>query len=207
MPKRSLINNKSSDKNISMLLNKLLGNRVLVVAAPLQKYSNIDFRNYFDAILVENEKYWPYDYDPDIFIYTPDTVYENGFRKERLFSKADSSICCINMLAAEEAARVRLTLPHQMLTFIPIQNTELKDTPDEFFGIDYGLSHDEPGIHLALIAGSIDIFINRRMVGKKYAKELPDNEVQTFVSKKGEYGIPSNLRNSNRKNIIDTIIW
>jgi hypothetical protein len=190
MNKNNLHENHSSAINVSALCGSMLGKRVLVLDKymPTMPYSTL--KAFFDVIIAVGEEAAEYCIQPDIFISTRLNPHVNGILDLTPYNKYRYSILCITH--SEVAFLLKMAKYHtsHVLLWQPM-DVPLSELAAVYKTIPYGLNAEDPGVHLAMIAGSTNIYSS-----SIYKDEL-DTRLDKLINAKRGY-MPANILRPTR---------
>ena len=157
--------NTSSAKNISILKNKFVGMRALIVS---ENYPELkELVGYFDLIIVESHKGLSCTPRPDLFIDTDSTPYVNHALKENRYGGLDNTLICINFKNLQQMKRARLRYQNYILAYMPTL-TPATGEPKAVDSISFGVNESHPGVHIAKIGGCKEIYATYVSPGATY---------------------------------------
>lgn len=197
MNKKNLFKNHDSSINISALRASMIGKRVLVVDDELPNHSYEVLRRFFDVSIAVGLSAGEYCGNPDILISTRLDPHKDGVLDLSMYDRFGDTIICVPQQELNLLKNLGQYHSSYVLSWLPM-DIPVSDRATESAAITYGLSAKDPGVHLATIAGSTNIY------SKSIHKELFQSTIDVLISERSGY-VPRNILRPTRPQFIQEV--
>lgn len=195
--KKVLKNNKKLANNISLLSGQFAGKRALVLRDKVDGLEDINLKDFYHIVVLENDDALQTVSEPDVLIYSDESPYRDGLLFLPTLFPLTSTLFVSNFEAMRILSKIRVDLPVLNVTFIPVDG-EPSVSPHTARKSFAGLSNSAPGVHLALIMGCTEVHYSGTSTA---STSVSKDDIISFIDQQDRYA-PRNLVGINRKTIV-----
>jgi len=197
MNKKNLLRNTDSSINVSALSAAMAGMRVLVVGDQPPRHPYSQLRPFFDVCIAVDEAAGRYCGNPDILIFTREEPHTNGILDLSRYSEYPNTILCITQHELSIIKKMFKYHSAYVLAWLPV-NDSVSNQFISDSAIKYGLNVHDPGRHLALASGAVEVY-SRSVRGTTF-----DQDLDVLIGEKRGY-VPKHILRPTRPQFVEEV--